>query len=146
MFRSKLRIKQKKSIESNLVQKEAIRLPKIHLQRFKESIDYSMYAKLKFRRRASWICQLNVEISIQVSNFLKKKFNLTSRFQQKEEIIKQFDLIVERIVSENTTIKVDENFFMAKVYKKRDELHNQKKIKGPIFLTLKFRKQEIISQ
>jgi hypothetical protein len=144
MYRNRLRLPKVKEHAPPSTQK--IRCPRAQVQRFEETINYYMFSKLKFRRRANLICQFQVEISMQVHNYLEKKFKLTRKFQQREQMIVEFNIVNQRKISDYTTTQIDRSFFLAKLHKKKDVFNNQTKIKGLCFLKLKFRKEEIITQ
>ncbi len=119
---------------------------KIEIDRFKEAVNYYTFLKLKFRRNASFICEIQVEISVPMYKYLEKKFRLKKIYQQKEELIDEFNIINQRQVSEYTTTQIDKTFFLAKLIKKKDLFNEQMKITGLCFLKLKFRKEEIVCQ
>jgi hypothetical protein len=77
---------------------------------------------------------------------LEREFHLNKKFQQKNEMIQKFNLVVYRKISDFTAIEVDETFFFAKLYKKKDTINNDRRIKGLCFFKLRFRKSEIILQ
>jgi hypothetical protein len=126
------------------VEKTTIRCPKSHIQFFKQSIDFHLFSKLQFRVRANMICEFEMELTVHVHNYLEKKFDLTKRFQQKQELLDEFGLISERKISEWTTNKIDREYFCAKLRKKKDQFNNGRLIKGLCFLKIRFRKIEDI--
>jgi hypothetical protein len=105
-----------------------------------------MFSKLRFWRKASFICQIEIQISTQIYKYLEHKFKLTKRYEQKDALIKEFNLFTDRKISDFTTICVDPEYFMSKLHSKKDAINNNREIKGLKFLKLKFRKREIISQ
>jgi hypothetical protein len=124
--------------------KRALKCSKMQILKLKEALNYEIFAKLKYRRKARMICEIEVQIEQRMYDYLEQKFKLSKRYKQNEHLIKSLDLIEERLVCDTAKIIIDTSFCMAKLYQKKKIVLSDHILNGPLYLKLKFKKEEIV--
>jgi hypothetical protein len=114
------------------------------LARLEHQINFNLYNLLKVRV-TNQIVQFKIEIEFRLFSYLQTEYNLNSRFKQAgNTVLEKLDLIQQRAyphpLNPNRVVKIDKNFFLIRLYKKKDKISETRIILGPAFIYIKFGK------
>ena len=105
-------------------------------------LSYYLHGNLKFRV-SNRIAQFRVEINSSLYSYLQGKYGFNSRFVQAGyTMLADLDLVHSRPCPHNprNIVKIDLNYFLVRLHKKKDIVLENKTVSGPFYLYVKFGK------